>query len=203
MIINRKSMKINKKILEDLVKKIRFDKNCIEATFQFRLLMEIAATIDKNKIFPESNIKNHGLEKRDFIKKEIDIVVEEGGEKCERVAIELKMPMKGQVPEQMYKFVKDIRFLEQLKSGGDFTLCFLIVVTNDDSFWEGGREGIYHYFRDESKVLSGEIFKPTGKGKNEESYTLSGEYRIEWKEAGETATGFKYFIVEVNPIARS
>lgn len=48
------------------------------------------------------------------IKKEIDITIF-NQDKSEKYAIELKCPLNGQYPEQMYSFVKDIKFMEELK----------------------------------------------------------------------------------------
>ena len=52
---------------------------------------------------------------------------------------------------------------------------------------------IYKYFREEFTVY-GEVFKPTGLGRNNESITLSGNYNFEWQELSETR---KYYIIEV------
>ena len=49
------------------------------------------------------------------IKKEIDIIIF-NEDKSEKYAIELKCPLNGQYPEQMYSFVKDIKFMEELKN---------------------------------------------------------------------------------------
>ena len=46
------------------------------------------------------------------VKHEIDIVIY-SEDMAEKYAIELKFPRNGQVPEQMYSFVKDICFMEQ------------------------------------------------------------------------------------------
>lgn len=36
----------------------------------------------------------------------------------EHYAIELKYPLNGQYPEQMFSFVKDIKFMEEMKELG-------------------------------------------------------------------------------------
>jgi hypothetical protein len=72
--------------------------------------------------------------------------------------MELKMPMNGQVPEQIFKFVEDIKFLEKLKSTGIFSKCYLIAVTNDSNFWQGNIDGgIYSFFR-KGNVLKRKVF---------------------------------------------
>ena len=61
------------------------------------------------------------------IKKEIDIAVF-SEDKAEKYAIELKCPLNGQYPEQMYSFVKDIKFMEQLKERGFTNTCCVVLV---------------------------------------------------------------------------
>ena len=102
--------------------------------------------------------------------------------------------MNGQVPEQMYSFVKDIKFLEELKASRKFNRCYLLTITNDHNFWSGQiKNGIYTYFRD-NKILTGRIEKPTGENKGIENYKISGEYKINWKIYD---NDFKYFIIKI------
>jgi len=123
------------------------------------------------------------------IKHEIDIVVYNG---IEKYAIELKYPVNGQYPEQMYSFVKDIIFMEQLKDNG-FNATYSLTLVNDQNFYSGKKtDGIYRYFRD-GDVLQGTIDKPTGK--KEESITLKKSYKIKWE--GNT-DHLKYYIVDIN-----
>lgn len=78
-------------------------------------------------------------------KKEIDIAVF-SEDKTEKYAIELKCPLNGQYPEQMYSFVKDIKFMEELKDRG-FNKTATVTLVSDRSFYEGhNNEGIYKYF---------------------------------------------------------
>jgi hypothetical protein len=196
---------MNINLIEKMLNEINFDKDYIEATFQYKLLMKLAKIFDEDMIFPERNInfyKDLKLKNKEekFLKKEIDVLI-----KCDDnrdIAIELKMPMNGQVPEQMYSFVKDIRFLEQLKETGQFSKCFFIIVTNDKNFWQGATtpNDIYSFFRKNKKnempTLNGTIKKPTGKDKDIEFCTLSGDYKIEWKSI-ENKIDFQYFIIEI------
>jgi len=180
-------------LIEEILNGIKFDENYIEATFQYKLLLKLAKIFDEDTIFPERNIKKYGLEPNNFLKKEIDIVIEADDNK--NIAIELKMPMNGQHPEQMYKFVEDIKFLEELQETEKFSQCLFIVVTSDKGFWEGTKsDGIYSFFRKNGKELEGKINKPTGK--NENIYCeLSGKYSIEWKEIEKSE--FRYFIINI------
>ena len=179
-------MKTNE--LETILKKIDFDDYFVEATFQFNLLMEFASLFNRNKIFPERSIKYYQLLK--MTKKRIDIVLELDY----NVAIELKMPMNGQVPEQMFKFIEDIKFLEELKSSGKFKMCYLIIVTKDHNFWTGKDcNGIYSYFRG-NKEISGKIYKPTGEKKGKSHFRITGKYKSAWRNLN---NNFMYNIIKI------
>ena len=178
--------------IDELLRNIRFDRFYLEATFQFKLLMRLAKIYDENNISPERNIGYYGLNQKLFTKKEVDIIIDSGNSLS--IAFELKMPMNGQVPEQMYKFIEDIMFLEELKASSLFGKCYLIVVTNDSNFWQGSKnDGIYAPFRN-AVPLKGKIYKPTGNGKNESFHQLSGEYHVAWNTL---TNNFRYFAVEV------
>ncbi len=126
------------------------------------------------------------------IKKEIDISIF-SEDKSERYAIELKHPLNGQYPEQMYSFVKDVKFMEELKGNG-FTKTAIVVLVSDRPFYEGrSNKGIYKYFRNEHRVY-GDVFKPTGAMKGKEFISLKGTYNFSWESAGKNK---KYFMIEV------
>ncbi|GMO70115.1 MAG: hypothetical protein Ta2A_18660 [Treponemataceae bacterium] len=178
--------------IDALLRNIKFDKYFLEATFQFKLLMQLAKIFNEDCIFPERNIEYYNLNSHDFSKKETDIIIEQDNDL--HIAIELKMPMNGQVPEQMFKFVEDIKFLEELKATGIFGKCYFIVVTNDSNFWHGSKsDGIYSFFRNE-QPLKGKIYKPTGNKKKKDFHQISGEYHIKWNSVN---SNFRYFSVEV------
>lgn len=110
----------------------------------------------------------------------------------EKYAVELKYPVNGQYPEQMYSFIKDILFMEQLKDDG-FDATYSLTMVNDKNFYSGKKtDGIYTYFRD-GEMLQGTIEKPTGK--KAESVTLKKRYNIKWE--GKT-DHLKYYIVDIN-----
>lgn len=79
------------------------------------------------------------------IKKEIDITIF-NEDKSEKYAIELKHPLNGQHPEQMYSFVKDIKFMEELKDRG-FNKAATFTLVSDRPFYEGrNNEGFISIF---------------------------------------------------------
>jgi len=122
-------------------------------------------------------------------------------DKKEKYAIELKFPRNGQYPEQMYKFIEDIKFMEELKKYG-FKKTYSVVVVDDKKFYENNvnkkNTGIYQYFRkdDESEPnsINGTIKKPTGK-KNQR-ITLSKEYFIQWQPF-DNNENYRYYIVSI------
>lgn len=160
-----------------------------EASIQYELAMFLRIKIRGYKIQLERNVDFFGINKKETIKKEIDIVVYNQNEKA---AIEIKYPTNGQVPEQMFSFIKDIRFLEQLRKHGFSHNVFLAFV-DDDKFWRGEfkPKSIYEYFRSD-KGICGQIHKPTGK--KDELVTLENEYVIRWNNAH---TNHKYIAIEI------
>jgi hypothetical protein len=63
--------------IDELLGNIKFDVFYLEATFQFKLLMQLAKIFDEDTIFPERNIEYYGLRPKKFSKKEVDIVIEQ------------------------------------------------------------------------------------------------------------------------------
>ena len=147
------------------------------------------------KVQFERNVSFFGIESK-TVKKEIDIVI--FTPKMDRkYAIELKYPRNGQHPEQMYAFVKDIRFVEQLQENGFIQACAVTLV-EDKLFYSGRNEnGIYQFFRgDKPKPVKGTITKPTGK--RNESVTVSEGHPICWQDLdGVDGKQRKYYIVTI------
>jgi len=169
--------------------------NGIEIYNEFSLQHELGIFLRKKhpdyRIQFERNVSYFTPDNK-TIKKEIDITIF-NEDKSEKYAIELKCPLNGQYPEQMYSFVKDIKFMEELKSRG-FTKTATVTLVSDRPFYEGrNNESIYKFFREERSVY-GSIFKPTGVGKNEDSINLSGRYDFIWQDLSE---GRKYYIIEI------
>lgn len=160
-----------------------------EFSLQHELGIYLRARLPLYKVQFERNASYFGVHSL-TIKREIDIAIFTN-DKSERYAIELKCPLNGQYPEQMFSFIKDIKFMEQLKEQG-FTNSFAVALVNSRPFYEGNNnEGIYKYFRKEYKVY-GEIRKPTGK--KDEVISISGIHPINWQSTGD---GRRYYIVEV------
>ena len=154
-----------------------------EFSLQHELGIFLRAKLTGYKVQFERNTKYFGIS--GTVKHEIDIVIYN---EFEKHAIELKYPLNGQYPEQMFSFVKDIKFIEELKAAGfDSTYCLTLV--QDKNFYSGQKQdGIYTYFRGEDPV-HGSIIKPTGK--KDEQLFINGCYFINWKNCAE----MKYYVV--------
>lgn len=110
-------------------------------------------------------------------KRDIDLIISDGTDK---VAIELKVPLAGRVPETMYDFYGDVAFLEAVVESGIATSALGILLTNDSHFWDGREvSGIYAPLRS-NKPLQGIYPKPTG-GKNTTIH-VAGTYRFVWRQ---------------------
>ena len=157
-----------------------------EFSLQHELGVFLRERLGEYKVQFERNIKFFKLS--GTIKHEIDIVIYNDTEKY---AIELKYPKNGQYPEQMYSFIKDIIFMEQLKTLG-FNGTYCLTMVTDKNFYSGKKnDGIYAYFRGNS-VLKGLINKPTGN--SGETVELKKSHRIIWEGVCEE---LKYYIVDI------
>lgn len=153
---------------------------------------------------------------KQFIKKEIDLVAFKGHDEmnAEKIAIELKFPRNGQVPEQMFSFIKDIRFMEQVGAILGFTETYVLCLVDSPNFYkhEPNQSGIYKYFRNQNDTISipGNtlISKPTG-DKNKD-IILSNTYNTKWlipsgawldplsvKQRELNLKDYRYYIIDV------
>lgn len=162
-----------------------------EFSLQHELGIFLRKELDGYKIQFERNVSYFSIGSK-TIKKEIDISIF-NNDKTEKYAIELKHPLSGQYPEQMYSFVKDIKFMEELKENG-FIKNAVVALVSDRPFYEGrNNNGIYRYFRDEYKVY-GNIFKPTGATKGKEFIPIKRDYDFTWQSLNGDR---KYFVIEI------
>lgn len=157
-----------------------------EFSLQFELGIFLRNKLNGYKVQFERNTKFWGI--NNLVKHEIDIVVYND---TERYAIELKYPLNGQYPEQMYSFIKDIRFAEELKKHG-FNNTYCLTVVKDKNFYSGVKiDGIYAFFRNNATIC-GRVCKPTGS--KDEALVLDSEYSISWTALNRD---MMYYIVEI------
>lgn len=146
------------------------------------------------KVQLEKNIGYFNLYNKDdesFKKSEMDIVIFDP-ELKEKHCIELKYPLNGQFPIQMFKACEDIRFLEQLVLSG-FDKSYFMMFAEHNPFYsdEGGSE-LYQSFRKE-KLIRNVIVGTTGDVRGKK-LCFKGTYAISWKDI---TNKLKCFIVEV------
>jgi len=191
-----------RKLLKKFIKIIKDSE--IEVYNEFSLQHELGIFLRKNlsekMIQFERNISFFGLNKTEFIKKEIDIVIYDKKKYTKDAVVELKYPRNGRYPETMYDICKDIAFTEQLKNA-EFGEALTVVFVDDRNFYEGKQQGIYGYFRNRidkngniinKKKLCGTINKPTGEKK--ESVSITGSYLLEWQNID---NNLKNVIIEI------
>lgn len=162
-----------------------------EFSFQHELGIYLRNELPNYRIQFERNVSFFANTKN-TIKKEIDISIFSPDMK-ERFAIELKFPKNGQYPEQFYSFVKDIKFMEQVKALG-FQHTYCVSLVSDQPFHFGcNNHGIYSYFR-EAFEISGRINKPTGNRKNIDYIELDGKYPFVWETLSNDR---KFYCIEI------
>lgn len=162
-----------------------------EFSFQHELGIYLRSRFPNYKIQFERNISFFTNDTR-TVKKEIDIVIY-NADQSEKYAIELKHPLNGQYPEQMYSFAKDIKFMEELKDR-DFNKTACVVLVSDRPFYEGKvNNGIYKYFREEFAVY-GDVYKPTGTRKGIDFISLSRRHTVKWIRLDDIR---RYFCIEI------
>lgn len=153
---------------------------------------------EQTKVFFEKNVKSlyeKECEANEMVKKEIDLFICDGSKvdegKKEAYAIELKFVKRenNRVPENLYDFVKDMRFMEQIKEYDKeyrtkIITTYVLTIVDNAIYVESKNKnsiGIYQYFRnnkdnnEQSFINIGKetiIVKPT-KNKN---LTNSGEH---------------------------
>lgn len=160
-----------------------------EFSLQHELGVFLRNILPGYKVQFERNTKFFGIQ--GTIKHEIDIVIYNEEEKH---AVELKYPVNGQYPEQMFSFIKDICFMEQLKING-FDSAYCLTLVKDKNFYTGAKiDSIYAFFRD-SKSVHGDIVKPTGK--KDEKIHLIQEYTINWNHE---ESNHHFYVVEIPEI---
>lgn len=178
---------------------------------EFSLQFELGYFL-RNKgynVFFEKNVKDYGFNKAGTYKSEIDLVAEKDDK---RYAIELKYPKNGQYPEEMYQFIRDIAFAQQLVSNSAngkrvFEKTYCLTLVDDEKFHSAmstkSRKllsgSIYAHFRhSQNKVpytlKQGTYNKPTGKASKTVSCKTRQDVSYIWENV--KGTNFWYYIIE-------
>ena len=151
-----------RKELEKSEFKVQFERN-IEIFFQIPAKLNEKERKDWIKAKQEN-----------FCKHEMDILIFKNFDlDSEKYAIELKFPRNGQYPEQMYSFIKDIKFMEQVNEKFNIKTFVLTLVDDKNYYIKTGHEkdeSIYWYFRSEENTEKNETI--TAKEEIEKNYTI-------------------------------
>lgn len=206
-----------KELLEDFMRLEKTNGDDILVYNEISLQLELGLYLRQKgyTVRFERNIGEYVDDTSDFVKKEIDIVAYKGKNELEakKIAIELKFPRNGEYPEQMFSFVKDIKFMEQVRRVSGFSKTFVVVLVDDKNFYENNERqpvpsAIYSYFRSDKEEVcipaNTIINKPTGK-KLQSISKLNNQYKSEWKKLKPTPTWldakqdkekYRYYIIE-------
>lgn len=166
-----------------------------EFSLQHELGIYLRTELPQYKVQFERNV-NYFINDKNLktVKHEIDIAV--FNEK-EKYAIELKYPRQGQYPVRMFKFVEDIKFMEELKEAG-FNKTYVIAIVDKKqgrNFYSNSTSkngGIYSYFRSDGNVLlNGSVSYPClGKKANTGPLQINGSYKIQWEQFPRDLCGY-------------
>lgn len=163
-----------------------------EFSLQHELGIYLRSRFQNYKIQFERNVSFFTNDTK-TVKKEIDIVIY-NDDMTEKYAIELKHPLNGQYPEQMYSFTKDLKFMEELRDRG-FNKTVCVALVSDKPFYEGKvNNGVYKYFREEFTVY-GDVYKPTGARKGVDFISLSRRHEFQWTDLNNDR---KYFVIAIS-----
>src|SRR5690606_10140116 len=163
-----------------------------EVSLQFEICYFLRNELPKTKVQIERNISYLKLDKNNFEKSEIDILLTEN-ETNNQIVIELKAPInqKRARPVTVFNWIQDLRFLEQLKA--EDIKGYSIFITDNQGYLKSGgtTKPLLGDFR--QKYISGSYTKHIDTKHKNKSITLQNEYRFEWNKLGEN---LHYFIVE-------
>ena len=140
--------------------------------------------------------------KTKFVKKEIDLFIEHGGE---RVVIELKFPRSNAgFPGVIYNAAKDVKFGDQIMKSGRANSFITIFITDHKSVGNGNTNHIYELFNSnypKACIKSIEIddtypkFMQDRKEGRYKPIELEKEFDIKWKNLDHDEGAFQYYII--------
>jgi hypothetical protein len=187
-----------KRLITEFVELIENDKVEIynEASLQYELAIFLRNKYPDYKIQLERNISYFGLDKLEFEKKEMDIIIfKDKNNLKEAIIIELKaiIGQNKDRPVTVFQWIKDLRFLEELKSEG--AKCYSIFFTDEDKFLSGTNNvgDLLKNFR--NRKVEGTYYKHQNSKKNNK-ITLDKYYSFDWKEI-KNDQELKYFMIEI------
>lgn len=174
---------------------IKFKEIDNEYSLQFELAYFLRTRLEKCIVTVEKKVTIQKLSHR------LDIYIKTEDNK--EYAIELKFPTNGQVPIQMYKFIKDIETMEELKNQYNYDNTFALLLTNDKKILTKNNsqlstKGIYKYFRTDTSLDTKiePISIPVGKDKDNDNINLRNRYSIEFQKLNNENSNFAYCLIK-------
>lgn len=172
-------------LIENFFKYVKEDN--IEIYNEFSLQFELAFYLKKElpkgiKIQLERNITFLNLKKKDYLKKEIDLLIFDK-EKKEIIVIEIKCLVKQRIarPITVYNWIKDIRFLEQLVENNNNINCFSIFVTDNSGFFNGQNNNVGKLLTDfRNCKIKGEYSNHSKDVDKRNVLKIESEYILKW-----------------------
>ncbi|MCX8472738.1 MAG: hypothetical protein ORN85_03720 [Sediminibacterium sp.] len=134
-----------------------------------------------------------------FIKKEIDIYVTTLAD--QRYVIELKMPKDDcGIPNEMYRAIQDVKFLEQLRQN-NINGCYAILVTERQAFWQApqANAGIYQFFNGQQvNIQSVGVGHLPNFLHKKGPIELNNNYQGNWNNYTDiNNTNWKYYVLDI------
>lgn len=177
--------------------------NPIELYSEFGLQHELAIFLRDNYSdltirleYPTPSIFNPLPE---FIKKEIDLyITTQAGQ---RYVIELKMPKDDcGTPNEMYRAIQDVKFLEQLRQN-NIDGCYAILVTERQAFWQApqANAGIYQFFNGQQvNIQSVDVGHLPNFLHKKGPIDLNNKYQGNWNDYTDmNNTNWKYYVLDI------
>ena len=166
-----------------------------EYSLQFELAYFLRNRLENCTVTVEKKVTIKELTHR------LDIYIK--NEDNKEYAIELKFPTNGEVPIQMYNFIKDIQVMEDLKYLHNYKSTYVLLLTEDKKFFTKNNKrltinGIYKYFRTDI-VLDTKIEPiviPVGKDKGKDIINLRNKYSIEFQKLDNDNKDFTYCLIK-------
>lgn len=170
-----------------------------EFSLQFELSFYLRQIFGKKfKVQLERNVTFLGLQNT-LIKKEIDILIYRDIEKLKDVIIiELKAVIEQDItrPITVFNWIKDLRFLEQLKLAG-VGGCYSLFVTDNEKFFSNRATSNIksrHLLDFQKRKVDGNYSSHHKPNKKSKTISLNSEYTFQWKNF---VNGQKYFLIAI------
>ena len=134
-----------------------------------------------------------------LLKKEIDIFIT--NTQGQRFVVELKMPKDDcGTPNEMYRAIQDVKFLEQLKQN-NIDGCYSILMTERQAFWQApqANAGIYQLFNGQNvNIQTLNIAHLPNFLHRRGAITLNNVYTEQWRDYTDANnTQWKYYLLDI------